>query len=202
MGQIRPIVKLLPLTSARKAALIYWKNWLSSSTSDQLLDIALNEIPWRKDFIKMFGKTIEIPRLQNWFSESGQSYTYSRLVLPGLDYPEWMNHLSQDVKIATQNDFNGILINYYRSGSDSMDWHADDEASLGREPAVASVSLGAERIFQLRHKITKDRINVPLHHGSLLLMCRGMQEYWQHRIAKVTNLTQPRISFTFRKLVN
>ena len=65
MGQIRPIVKLLPLTSARKAALIYWKNWLSSSTSDQLLDIALNEIPWRKDFIKMFGKTIEIPRLQN-----------------------------------------------------------------------------------------------------------------------------------------
>ncbi|MAJ86881.1 MAG: alpha-ketoglutarate-dependent dioxygenase AlkB [Cellvibrionales bacterium TMED148] len=202
MESTRPTVTMLPLTSTNEAALFHWRNWLSDFTSDQILEIATQQIAWRKDSIKMFGKTIQIPRLQNWFSESGQSYTYSRLSLPGLEYPEWMNNLSQDVKKTTQNDFNGILVNYYRNGSDSMGWHADDENSLGSKPAVASVSLGAERNFQLRHKGTKDRVNIPLSHGSLLLMCPGIQEYWQHRIAKTKDFLKPRISLTFRKLVN
>ena len=150
MESTKPTVTILPLTSTREAALFHWKNWLPNSTADQTLDLALQQIPWRKDVIKMFGRTIQIPRLQNWFSESGQGYTYSRLSLPGLGYLEWMANLSMDVKKTTQNDFNGILVNYYRNGSDSMDWHADDESSLGVEPVIASVSLGAERIFQLR----------------------------------------------------
>ena len=201
MEWTKPTVTILPLTSTREAALFHWKNWLPNSKADQTLAFALQQIPWRKDVIKMFGRTIQIPRLQNWFSESGQSYTYSRLSLPGLDYLEWMAYLSLDVKKTTQNDFNGILVNYYRDGSDSMDWHADDESSLGVEPVVASVSLGAERTFQLRHKVTRDRINVSLTHGSLFLMGPGIQDYWQHRIAKAKNLTEPRISLTFRKLV-
>jgi alkylated DNA repair dioxygenase AlkB len=201
MESTKPTVTILPLTSTREAALFHWKNWLPNSTADQTLDLALQQIPWRKDVIKMFGRTIQIPRLQNWFSESGQRYTYSRLSLPGLGYLEWMANLSMDVKKTTQNDFNGILVNYYRDGSDSMDWHADDESSLGVEPVIASVSLGAERIFQLRHKITRDRVNIPLTHGSLFLMCPGIQDYWQHRIAKTKNLIKPRISLTFRKLV-
>ena len=102
------------------------------------------------------------------------------------------------VEQVTGHPFNRALVNYYRHGRDSVDWHADDEPELGVEPLVASLSLGAERVFQLRHNQTKERLSVSLPHGSLLLMGAGIQDYWQHRLAKVSGLEQPRVNFTFR----
>ena len=109
-----------------------------------------------------------------------------------------MESLRLAVEAETQQRFNRALVNYYRNGRDSVDWHADDEASLGFEPIIASLSLGAERVFQLRHNHTKERVAITLPHGSLLLMNAGIQSYWQHRIAKVAKLEEPRVNFTFR----
>ena len=120
--------------------------------------------------------------------------------MQAVSFPGWIDSLRGSVEEQTANSFNRALVNYYRDGSDSVDWHADDEPELGSEPVIASLSLGVERVFQLRHKLTKQRISISLPHGSLLMMGDGIQEYWQHRIAKVANRQEPRVNFTFRHM--
>ena len=111
-----------------------------------------------------------------------------------------METLRRRVERQTGNCFNRTLVNYYRDGQDSVDWHADDELELGPEPIIASVSLGQERAFLLRHKTTKERLNINLPHGSLMMMGPGIQEHWHHSVAKDKNVVGPRINFTFRNM--
>jgi alkylated DNA repair dioxygenase AlkB len=188
----------VPLSTERNSTISFWPNWLSTRDADNLLCKAIDTIDWRADYIKIVGKIIPIPRLQQWFGEPGTSYTYSNICLPAVSFPDWMDSLRDDVEQQTGALFNRALVNYYRSGSDSVDWHADDEPELGPEPLIASLSLGVERVFQLRHNESRERIAISLPHGSLLLMGAGIQSHWQHRIAKVANLQEPRVNFTFR----
>ena len=188
----------LALTSERQSSITFWPNWLSATTADKLLDRAINTVDWRADRIKIVGKQIPLPRLQQWFGEPGTSYTYSNIRLPAVTFPDFIEQLRVDIEKQTGAAFNRALVNYYRDGSDSVDWHADDEPELGQEPLIASLSVGVVRVFQLRHTVTKQRISIPLPHGSLLIMGAGIQNYWQHRIAKVKELNQPRVNFTFR----
>ena len=192
--------QIIPLTlsEGRTADIVFWPQWLDQSSANSLLTTAIEQTPWREDFIQIMGKKIPIPRLQNWFGDPGTSYTYSRIRLPAIKFPDWMNALRLNVEANTKCQFNRALVNYYRDGSDSVDWHADDEPELGVEPVIASVSLGASREFQLRHNISRERVKIVLPHGSLLLMSGGIQEHWQHRIAKVKNLNEARVNFTFR----
>lgn len=188
----------LELTPERDSAITFWPNWLSIAEADNLLSKSIESIDWRADIIRIVGKQIPIPRLQQWFGEPGTSYTYSNICMQAVSFPDWIDRLRQSVEEQTESAFNRALVNYYRDGSDSVDWHADDEPELGPEPVIASLSLGVERVFQLRHRLTKQRISISLPHGSLLMMGAGIQSYWQHRIAKVANLKEPRVNFTFR----
>ncbi|UVW34037.1 alpha-ketoglutarate-dependent dioxygenase AlkB [SAR92 clade bacterium H455] len=192
--------QLIPvrLTGERQSQIAFWPNWLDNDRADSLLSQAINHIDWRSDVIRIAGKTIPIPRLQQWFGAPKTSYTYSNIRLQAVAFPDWIEQLREQVEVQSGERFNRALVNYYRDGSDSVDWHADDEAELGFEPLVASLSLGAERVFQLRHNLTQERLDISLPHGSLLLMGPGIQTYWQHRIAKTKKVDQPRVNFTFR----
>ena len=190
------------LTDERRSEIVFWPNWLDSQHADALLATAISKTPWREDMINIGGKCIPVPRLQNWFGAPNTSYTYSGIRLQALEFPDWMDKVRTAVEQVTGHRFNRALVNYYRHGRDSVDWHADNEPELGREPLVASLSLGAERVFQLRHNKTKERLSVSLPHGSLLLMGAGIQEHWQHRLAKVASLEQPRVNFTFRYMAS
>lgn len=180
------------------AEIAFWPNWLSPEQADGLLETAIHQTQWRQDTIKIVGKTIPIPRLQNWFGDPSTSYTYSGIRMQALRFPDWMDKIRLSIEQTTEQRFNRALVNYYRDGRDSVDWHADDEKELGPAPVIASLSLGVERVFQLRHNETKERLSISLPHGSLLLMGAGIQAHWQHRIAKVKDLQQPRVNFTFR----
>ena len=186
------------LTDERKSEIIFWPNWLDGQQADSLLATAITKTPWREDMINIAGRRIPVPRLQNWFGAPDTSYTYSGIRLQALAFPDWMDSVRASVEQTTGHPFNRALVNYYRHGRDSVDWHADDETELGVEPLVASLSLGAERVFQLRHNQSKERLSVSLPHGSLLLMGAGIQDHWQHRLAKVSGLEQSRVNFTFR----
>ena len=97
--------------------------------------------------------------------------------------------------------FNAVLLNLYRDGRDGMGWHADDEPELGQDPVIASVSLGATRRFCLRHRRRKDlRLDVPLTHGSLLLMSGATQHHWVHALPKTATPVAERINLTFRRI--
>ena len=188
----------LLLDNNKYTSLKYFPNWLSYQEADDLLTTSVEEVPWRQDFIHMMGKKIPIPRLQNWYCETGASYTYSRINLLALEFPSWMEDLRRRVELSTGEIFNAILVNYYRDGKDSNDWHSDDEKELGAYPVIASISIGAERVFHLRHKVTKQKLKMNLPHGSLLLMGAGIQEYWQHKLSKTSLQVGPRINLTLR----
>ena len=188
----------LILEGNRFASIKYWSDWKGAIDAEKLLLRSIEEVPWRQDYIHMMGKKIPIPRLQNWYCETGASYTYSRIKLLALEFPSWMEDLRRRVELSTSETFNAILVNYYRDGKDSNDWHSDDEKELGAYPVIASVSIGAERVFHLRHKVTKQKIKMNLPHGSLLLMGAGIQEYWQHKLSKPSLQVGPRINLTLR----
>jgi len=190
----------LQLSPDRQSEITFWPSWLGSTAADDLLAIAIDQVAWRQDNIHIAGKSIPIPRLQNWYGDPTTSYTYSRIKLQAVAFPPWMEILRRRVERQTGNCFNRTLVNYYRDGQDSVDWHADDERELGSEPIIASVSLGQERAFLLRHKTTKERLKINLPHGSLMMMGPGIQEHWHHSVAKDKNVVGPRINFTFRNM--
>jgi len=190
----------LPLGTKQAATLRFWPQWLTREQADELYQTALNAIAWQSDNIVIAGKTIPIPRLHHWFSEPKTQYNWSGVKMRSDAFPPWLACLRAEVAATTETSFNSCLANYYRNGKDSVDWHADDEAILGPRPSVASISLGEERVFQLRHRQSKERFDLSLPHGSLLLMGPGVQEYWQHKIPKKKSLTEARINFTFRSL--
>jgi alkylated DNA repair dioxygenase AlkB len=82
-----------------------------------------------------------------------------------------------------------------------MGWHADDEPELGHEPVIASLSLGDTRVFRMRHKETKTVVELPLEHGSLLIMSGLMQQCWVHEIPKTKKPVGQRINLTFRTII-
>ena len=110
----------------------------------------------------------------------------------------------QQIKDRIENtsgvQFTTVLLNLYRTGQDSVSWHRDHEKEYGTNPVIGSVSFGETRPFRIRHKFKKDEplIEIPLHHGSFLLMAGPMQHYWEHQIPKTTREIKPRINLTFR----
>jgi alkylated DNA repair dioxygenase AlkB len=159
-----------------------------------------SEILWQQDQIRMFGKQILIPRLNAWYGDADKSYTYSGIHLkphPWNDDLLWIkDRIEKEIGIT----FTSVLLNLYRSGNDSMGWHADDEPELGLNPSIASVSFGASRMFQMRHVSKKIRTKIPLDNGSLLLMQGSTQHYWQHQIPKSSKALDSRINLTFRSI--
>ena len=186
------------------AELLFFPNFWETGEASALFNLLKNELIWQQSAIKMFGKTIQEPRLTAWYGDEGKIYTYSgKTQIPNAWHPALL--IIKD-KIEKQSDrcevFNSVLCNLYRTGIDSMGWHSDDEKELGINPVIASVNFGETRRFLLRHKKDKTiKHELSLTHGSLLLMHGTMQHFWQHAIPKEPKRTQPRINLTFRKII-
>lgn len=179
--------------------------WLERAAADRYLSQLQQDIAWQQKSIRIFGKTVPQPRLVAWYGDPGASYRYSGLTWEPLAWTEPLRSLKSQVEVAASSlvgqpvPFNSVLLNLYRDGQDSMGWHSDDEPELGRNPAIASLSLGATRRFDLRHR--RDRTikqQIALTHGSLLVMAGATQHHWQHQIAKTKRVQEPRINLTFR----
>lgn len=182
--------------------LSYYANALSPVVADRVLSQCVRELPWRQDSMRIAGKEILIPRLQNWFGDAGTQYSYSGIQFTPLPWTSFLLELKETVEKISQHSFNSVLANYYRNGHDSVDWHSDDELELGEQPVIASISLGVTRVFSLRHRYKKQlpQQKLALPHGSLLIMSGPTQRYWQHRIAKQTHIESERINLTFRQI--
>jgi len=183
--------------------LIYWQDWLDARESSELFLELRASIDWQHDKMKMFGKTIYIPRLQAFYGNKNINYQYSGIGLKALPWLVPLSNIRDRINKTTRCAFNSVLANLYRSGKDSNGWHADDEYSLGDNPVIASLSLGSVRRFGLKHKKRKDYpvrwIN--LLPGSLLLMGEGMQACWMHQVPKTACNVKERINLTFRSIV-
>lgn len=181
---------------------ILWiKRFLPKADADTLFQTLQTEIPWRQDSLRIAGKLTPVPRLQAWYGDPGTTYHYSGLTLDPLPWTPALATLKQRIETYSDCHFNSLLINLYRNEQDSVGWHADDEPELGQNPAIASLSLGETRDFQLKHRQHRDRkLSLPLQHGDLLIMKGALQHHWLHQIPKSKAPCDPRINLTFRRI--
>ena len=187
--------------SLPQAELEYFPHFLNTEKANFLFEKLLKEVSWQQQNIKLFGKEIPQPRLTAFFAEKGISYTYSGLQLKPETFSSEILDLKQQTEEVSGFEFNTCLANLYRDGNDSMGWHADDEQVLGKNPVIASISLGGVRSFQFKHKTNKNlKEKIELQHGSLLIMKGIMQHYWKHQLPKTKKEVSPRINLTFRKI--
>lgn len=191
--QSEPIVFNLP-----DAEIIYFPAFLSKEEADSLFQELQENIPWQQDEITVYGKKHLQPRLTALYGNEGKPYSYSNITMQ----PHYWTLTLQKIKSLVENicdtNFTTVLLNYYRNGSDGNGWHADNEKELGTNPVIASVSLGAERNFQLKHNLdTTQKKNIILENGSLLLMKGTTQHFWKHQVPK-SKAVEPRINLTFR----
>ena len=158
------------------------------------------QIAWQHAQITVFGKRHWQPRLSAVYGDPGISYTYSGLTLPTMPWILLLQQIKQDLERATGHCFNSVLLNFYRDQHDSMGWHNDDEAALGPQPVIASLSFGATREFKLKHKTRTalQTVRLDLTDGSLLLMAGMTQRCWKHAVDKTAHAKGPRINLTFR----
>lgn len=163
--------------------------------------LALREsIPWKSDETVMFGKRIVTSRKVAWYGDEPFAYTYSGTTKTALPWTAELAELKVLVEASSGDRFNSCLLNLYHDGSEGMSWHSDDESTLVRDSAIASLSLGAERKFSFRHKESHDKVSLMLERGSLLVMKGSTQRHWQHCLPKTRKVAQPRINLTFRMM--
>lgn len=182
----------------QNARLLYAPNFLTEQQADQSFLNLRNELKWQQEKIQLFGKPVLQPRLQAWHGD--KSYTYSGLSMHPQPWTPTLLQLKSRCEAVAKHTFNSVLANLYRDGQDSMGWHQDNETELGTNPVIASLTLGESRRFVLRHLATKEKYEVELGHGSLLIMAGETQHYWQHSVPKTAKAKGERINLTFRDI--
>ena len=200
MHRLFPIqdLNLLPLDGSLKLA----ESFLSVGEANDLYNKIEKETQWQQLPIKIFGKEVMQPRLIAWFGDADTHYTYSGLTFESTPFTLPLLGVKQRIEDHVGICFNGVLVNFYRNGLDSMGWHSDDEMELGNEPIIASLSVGSARTFKMRHKMEKDKkISLTINNGDLLLMEGKTQEFWQHSVPKTLKPCGPRINLTFRRIL-
>jgi len=182
------------------ADILLYENFFTLQESNNLYRILKETIAWQQDQIVLYGKNLDLPRLTAWYGNPEISYAYAGISMAPTPWNEALKFIKARIEQEANVVFTGCLLNLYRSGMDSMGWHQDNEAVLGLNPIIGSVSFGETRPLQLKHTMRKDleKIDIPLTHGSFLLMKGEMQHFWKHQIPKTTKDIQPRINLTFR----
>ncbi len=180
----------------------YFPNFLPSEEANAYFKTFKETVPWQQDDIKVFGKVYAQPRLTALYGNNGKSYSYSNITMQPHVFSATLLTIKHQIETIALVDFTTCLLNLYRDGKDSNGWHADDEKELGKNPVIASITLGQERFFHLKHKENKLlKHKILLEHGSLLLMQGETQHRWLHQIPKTAKPIGERINLTFRVIV-
>lgn len=192
-----PLENLLPYDGE-----VYYHGTLISHTEAQAYYQCLWEtIAWEHDVSIIFGKRFVTKRKVAWYGDEPFAYTYSNNTKTALPWTKELLVLKEQVETASGETFNSCLLNLYHDGSEGMAWHSDGEKMLKKNGAIASLSFGAERKFSFKHKTSKERIDIYLETGSLLIMQGTCQKYWLHRLPPTKKVHHPRINLTFRTIL-
>lgn len=185
------------------ADVVYLDRLALAQPDTEVLRRLVAEIAWRSEEIVLWGRRMAQPRLTAWYGDPGARYAYSGMTLDPAPWTPLLRDIKDRVEDVAESRFNSVLLNYYRDHRDSIGFHSDDEPELGPRPVIASLSLGEERTFILKHKTSKQLppVRLRLASGSLLLMRGDTQRCWRHGIAKESRPCGPRVNLTFRRIV-
>lgn len=183
------------------AEVVYIPDFYNLEKANSYFKILKETIDWQQDFITVFGKTYNQPRLTALYANNNLSYSYSNITMEPKFFTNTLVEIKHDIEAFSKHQFTSVLLNLYRNGNDSNGWHADNEKELGKNPQIASLSLGTPRTFHFKHRKLKDeKHKLILEHGSLLIMKGEMQHYWLHQIPKTKKEIGERINLTFRTI--
>jgi alkylated DNA repair dioxygenase AlkB len=160
----------------------------------------MNVIAWKPDQAIIFGKHIFTNRKVAWYADHEFDYTYSKITKKALMWTPELKELKLLTEQKTGETFNSCLLNLYHNGDEGMAWHSDGEKDLKKNGAIGSLTLGAERKFAFKHKVSKKTISLVLENGSLLVMKGETQSHWLHRLPPTKTVFKPRINLTFRTI--
>lgn len=195
-------VKPNVVTSINGGELIYYPTFFSKSESDFFFSFLRTKIEWTQESMILYGKKLNFPRLTAWYGDNDRPYSFSGITLQPKGWLPELITIKSKIEIVAGTEFNSVLLNLYRNGNDSISWHTDAEPELGINPIIGSVNFGQARLFQLRHRDTKEKIEIELVHGSALLMKGELQHHWQHQVPKTSKPMKERINLTFRFIKN
>ena len=179
----------------------YYGKILEEEKAHQFYSQLLNEIEWRNDEAVIFGKKIITKRKVAWYGDENFEYTYSNSTKKALKWTPELLELKKLTEEITGEQFNSCLLNLYHDGNEGMAYHSDGEKGLKKNGAIASLSFGAERKFSFKHKFTKEKVELVLANGSLLVMKDQTQSFWLHRLPPTKKIFTPRINLTFRMIM-
>jgi alkylated DNA repair dioxygenase AlkB len=193
--RIEPTNDILP----RDGECIYMPQVIPPEEAELYFQLLMRSIEWKHDEAFLFGKHHVTKRKVAWYGDHPFSYTYSRVSRTALSWTTELIALKRIIERVSGASFNSCLLNLYHSGDEGMGWHSDNEKTLTPRSSIASLSLGAERPFQFRHRETKELVKIRLEPGSLLLMNAPTQEHWLHRLPPSRIVKEARINLTFRR---
>ncbi|MFX0558466.1 alpha-ketoglutarate-dependent dioxygenase AlkB family protein [Maribacter sp. CXY002] len=178
----------------------YYGKLFTHAKANSYYQILMDTIAWRNDEAIIYGKKIITKRKVAWYGEKPFEYTYSNTTKKALYWTKELLELKTAVEKESGETYNSCLLNLYHDGNEGMAWHSDGEKDLKKNGAIGSLSFGAERKFAFKHKDTKEKIDLILKHGSLLVMKGDTQTHWLHRLPPSKRITTPRINLTFRTI--
>lgn len=191
-----PNLNLLP----EDGTVNYYGKILNRTEADEFYRRLRENIEWKNDEAVIFGKKILTKRKVAWYGDESFEYTYSKSTKRALPWTQELLELKKLTEEHTGEKFNSCLLNLYHSGEEGMAYHSDGEKDLKKNGAIASLSFGAERKFSFKHKFNKEKIELILEHGSLLVMKDQTQSFWLHRLPPTKKVNSPRINLTFRTI--
>lgn len=180
----------------------YYGKIVEEEKANEFFNHLFKTIEWRNDEAIIFGKKIITKRKVAWYGDENFEYTYSNSTKKALKWTPELLELKKLTEEKTGEKFNSCLLNLYHDGNEGMAYHSDGEKDLKKNGAIASLSFGAERKFSFKHKTTKERIDLVLTNGSLLVMKDQTQSFWVHRLPPTKKIFTPRINLTFRMIIN
>ena len=179
----------------------YYGQVMPAEEAERYMERLMSEIEWRNDEAVIFGRHIVTKRKVAWYGDNTYTYTYSNITRQALPWTADLLALKQLAGRLTGARYNSCLLNLYHDGDEGMAWHSDDEKELEPDGAIASLSFGAERRFLFRHRQSKEKLEVLLAAGSLLVMRGTTQTHWLHSLPKMKKVRTPRVNLTFRTML-
>ena len=179
---------------------LYYDKIIGDEQVKQLYDALFNNIHWENERVIMFGKEIITKRKVAFFSDPSISYRYASKTKIGLPWTSTLITIKNRIESITKESYNACLLNLYHNGEESMGWHSDNEKEIVANSSIASLSLGANRKFSFKHKVSKETVSIELEDGSLLEMKGSVQAHWWHALLKSKKVTDARINLTFRQM--
>jgi alkylated DNA repair dioxygenase AlkB len=173
-------------------------DWLRNHAS--LYHQFLSTLPWKHDEGVIYGKPYQSQRMMVWMAMNQLNYNYAKKDNTPIEFTSDILSILERLRKMSLS-FNSCLLNYYKDGNVGMGYHADNEKELGINPSIASISLGAERKFKLKHIHTKEVVDIYLPSGSLLMMSGEIQHFWKHCLPLQRKVKEGRINLTFRKII-